>query len=302
MNQEKIGKFILNLRKEKNMTQQELAEKLKVTDRAISNWENGKNMPDLSLFKSICDVFDITINELLSGEKLQKDEYQEKLEENIINTVIYEKAKRKTYKKIFCYTLVTIIIFIIVLFGSLFIIDNERMSENKPVLFSTWGNKNYIFSYEYSKQNMDKYIKRYFLRNMAKTYTNDEGKTFNVVNFVVTHIFDIDRKSNEEIIVYLQAINGSRLEKYYDEDSINNFEMGMPVIRPYKIILKESENHYYEVVKVYEPDNKTGMEYIDAYLFMKKYFPKKVFKKADKFDKTLMHKEYYDMLSNYEYQ
>lgn len=302
MNQEKIGKFILNLRKEKNMTQQELAEKLKVTDRAISNWENGKNMPDLSLFKSICDVFDITINELLSGEKLQKDKYQEKLEENIINTVIYEKAKRKTYKKVLGYTLVTIIIFIIVLFGSLFIIDNERMSENKPVLFSTWGNKNYWSSYEYDIRNMEKYIKRYFLRNMPKTYTNDEAKTFNVVNFVVTHIFDIDRKNNEEIIVYLQAIKGSRLEKYYDEDNIINSEMGMAYIRPYKLILKESDNYYYEVVKVYEPDNKTGMENIDAYLFMKKYFPKKVFEKADKYDKTLMHQEYFDMLSNYEYQ
>lgn len=298
MNQEKIGKFILNLRKEKNMTQQELAEKLKVTDRAISNWENGKNMPDLSLFKAICDVFDITINELLSGEKLQKDEYQEKLEENIINTVIYEKSKRKTYKKVLCYTL-GIIIFIIVLFGSLFIIDNERMSENKPVLFSTWGNKNYWSSYEYDIRNMEKYIKRYFLINMDKTYTNDDGKTFNVVNFVVTHIFDIDRKSNEEIIVYLQVIKGSRLEKYYDEDIIG---VGIPDIRPYKIILRRNEDYAYEVVKVYEPDNKTGMKNIDAYLFMKKYFPKKVFEKVNKYDKTLMHQEYFDILSNYEYQ
>lgn len=299
MNQEKIGKFILNLRKEKNMTQQELAEKLKVTDRAISNWENGKNMPDLSLFKAICDVFDITINELLSGEKLQKDEYQEKLEENIINTVIYEKSKRKTYKKVLRYTLGTIIIFIIFLFGSLFIIDNERMSENKPVLFSTWGNKNYWPSYEYDIRNMEKYIKRYFLINMDKTYTNDDGKIFNIVNFVVTHIFDIDRKSNEEIIVYLQAIKGSRLEKYYDEGIISP---EMAYIRPYKIILRRNEDYEYEVVKVYEPDNKTGMENIDAYLFMKEYFPKKVFKIANKYDKTLMHQEYYNLISNYEYQ
>ena len=75
MNQEKIGKFICYLRKENKMTQQELAEKLNVTDRAISNWENGKNMPDLSLFKPICDIFNISINELLSGEKLQENEY-----------------------------------------------------------------------------------------------------------------------------------------------------------------------------------------------------------------------------------
>lgn len=55
MNQEKIGKFILKLRKEKNMTQKELANKIGVTDRAISKWENGRGLPDLSLMKPLCD-------------------------------------------------------------------------------------------------------------------------------------------------------------------------------------------------------------------------------------------------------
>ena len=93
MNQEKIGKFIAERRKEKKFTQSELAEQLGVTDRSISNWENGKNMPDLSLFKPLCEILDITINELLSGEKINKDNYQEKLEENIINTINYSNKK-----------------------------------------------------------------------------------------------------------------------------------------------------------------------------------------------------------------
>ena len=70
MNQEKIGKFIAENRKVKKITQLELAEQLGVTDRAVSNWENGKNMPDLSLFKPLCDILGITINELMSGEKI----------------------------------------------------------------------------------------------------------------------------------------------------------------------------------------------------------------------------------------
>ena len=74
MDQIKIGKFILELRKEKNMTQQELANVLGVTDRAISKWENGRGLPDLSLLKPLCDTLNITINELLSGEKLNKTE------------------------------------------------------------------------------------------------------------------------------------------------------------------------------------------------------------------------------------
>lgn len=93
MNQEKIGKFIAECRKNKKMTQAELAEKLGVTDKSIGNWENGRNMPDLSLFKPLCDELDITINELLSGEKLKKEEYQERLEENIINTIDFSTKK-----------------------------------------------------------------------------------------------------------------------------------------------------------------------------------------------------------------
>ena len=93
MNQEKIGKFITTCRKDKKMTQSDLAEKLGVTNKSISNWENGRNMPDLSLFKPLCDELDITINELLSGEKLKKKEYQEKFEENMINTINYSTKK-----------------------------------------------------------------------------------------------------------------------------------------------------------------------------------------------------------------
>ena len=87
MDQEKIGKFIAKCRKAKKITQSELAEQLGVTNRSVSNWENGKNMPDLSLFKPLCEILEITINELLSGEKLKKEEYQEKFEENFISLI-----------------------------------------------------------------------------------------------------------------------------------------------------------------------------------------------------------------------
>ena len=93
MNQEKIGKFIAECRKNKNMTQQDLAEKLGVSDRTIGNWENGRNMPDLSLFKPLCSELDISLNDLMSGEVVNNKEYQEKLEENIINTIDYTNKK-----------------------------------------------------------------------------------------------------------------------------------------------------------------------------------------------------------------
>ena len=64
MNQEKIGNYIKLKRKSKKITQEQLSEKLGVSNKAVSNWENGKNMPDLSLFKPLCEILDISINEL----------------------------------------------------------------------------------------------------------------------------------------------------------------------------------------------------------------------------------------------
>ena len=100
MNQEKIGKFIQKIRKEKKITQSELAEKLGVSDRTVGNWENGRNMPDLSLFKPLCNELGITINELLSGETIDKKDYQEKFEENIVNTIDYSNKRVNKYSNV----------------------------------------------------------------------------------------------------------------------------------------------------------------------------------------------------------
>ncbi|MGN0431519.1 MAG: helix-turn-helix domain-containing protein [Lachnospiraceae bacterium] len=84
MNQEKIGKFIATCRKEKGYTQAALAEKLGITDRAISKWENGKSLPDASIMLELCSELDINVNELLSGERLEMEHYQENAENNFI--------------------------------------------------------------------------------------------------------------------------------------------------------------------------------------------------------------------------
>lgn len=101
MDQIKIGKFIATCRKEKKMTQVQLANKLGVSDRSISKWETGKCMPDLSLFEPLCKELDINVNELLSGEKIKEENYSKKLEENIINTLDYTNNKiTKEHQKI----------------------------------------------------------------------------------------------------------------------------------------------------------------------------------------------------------
>ncbi len=73
MNQQKIGAFIAKLRKEKGLTQEQLAERLGVSNKSISRWENGNSMPDLSLLQYLCKEFEITISELLQGERIQKE-------------------------------------------------------------------------------------------------------------------------------------------------------------------------------------------------------------------------------------
>ena len=84
MDQIKIGKFIAELRKEKNMTQQQLGDKIGVSYKAISKWENGRGLPELSTLKPLSEELGISINELLSGEKIAKEDLQEKMEQLLV--------------------------------------------------------------------------------------------------------------------------------------------------------------------------------------------------------------------------
>ena len=100
MNQEKIGKFIAQCRKNKNITQEQLAEKLGVTNKSVSRWENGKNMPDYSILKELCNILDIDVNEFLSGEKIQKNEMQSYRIDNL-DSILKEYYKMKKERNIF---------------------------------------------------------------------------------------------------------------------------------------------------------------------------------------------------------
>ena len=95
-----LGSNIRFYRKKKAVTQEKLAERLGVTDKSVSRWENGKTMPDISLFKPLCKELNITINELLSGEKLDGLNYQDKLEENITNAIDLSAKKIEKFNKI----------------------------------------------------------------------------------------------------------------------------------------------------------------------------------------------------------
>ncbi|MBR2907565.1 MAG: helix-turn-helix transcriptional regulator [Clostridia bacterium] len=92
MDQIKIGKFISERRKAAGITQMQLAERLNITDRAVSKWETGKSLPDSSIMLALCDVLKITVNDLLSGEVVTMDHYNKELENNLLE-VVREKER-----------------------------------------------------------------------------------------------------------------------------------------------------------------------------------------------------------------
>ncbi len=96
MNQEKIGKFIANMRKAKKLTQEELSEKLGITKNAVSKWERGLCLMDMSLLRPLSEILGVSINEILSGEKIENNDIEEKSEENIIK--LTELVNLKTMK------------------------------------------------------------------------------------------------------------------------------------------------------------------------------------------------------------
>lgn len=103
MNQEKIGKFIAEKRKEEKLTQEQLAEKLNISKNAVSKWERGLNLPDVSIMQELCKILKITLNELFIGEKILDEQYKEVADNNLLdaleNSSFTLKEKISFYKK-----------------------------------------------------------------------------------------------------------------------------------------------------------------------------------------------------------
>lgn len=137
MNQEKIGKFIARCRKEKNLTQEQLADKLGITYKAVSKWECGKGLPDVSLYETICKELDISLNELFAGEYIKENQVIQKSEENIMNIVKEEKLKKKNLKMTIMILGVIIIVLIAIVLVT-FNIMKEYLTISKTFEFN-WG-------------------------------------------------------------------------------------------------------------------------------------------------------------------
>ena len=136
MDQVKIGKFIAECRKKNNLTQMQLAEKLNITDRAISKWENGKGMPDSSIMLDLCAELKISVNELLSGEVLEMNSYNEKLELNLIDMV---KQKEQSDNRLLKMEIVIGVLAGLVLFILIFVASFVEMADWLRILLIITG-------------------------------------------------------------------------------------------------------------------------------------------------------------------
>ncbi len=117
MDQIKIGKFIAECRKNKSMTQVELAEKLNVTDKAISKWENGRGTPDSSIMLKLCTELDISVNELLNGEMINMNDYNQNAEKKLLE---FKKIDENKNKKLLYSSIIILLLFLFVIIMGLY--------------------------------------------------------------------------------------------------------------------------------------------------------------------------------------
>lgn len=126
MNQVKIGKFIAECRKKNSLTQMQLAEKLNITDRAVSKWENGKAMPDSSIMLDLCNELKISVNDLLSGEVVTMKNYNENLEKNLLDMI---KEKEQADKRLLSLEIVIGVLSSIILLSLVFVASFVQMQD-----------------------------------------------------------------------------------------------------------------------------------------------------------------------------
>lgn len=205
MNTEKIGRFIAKKRKEKNLTQKELALKLNITDRAVSKWERGMGCPDISLLEELSKILDISIIELLNGEEV--DEINEK---NIIDSM---KFSKENYKNKIINNLNTILITIIIIIISILTFLNiiNSINLNKKGL----NNLNQL-NIENSLNNIENKIK--IIKNNKGKYSDDDYKKITI------YINSLNKLFSNETKQFLYKKNYTLKDYYKFKDySYNNF-------------------------------------------------------------------------------
>ena len=167
MDQEKIGKFIAKCRKDKKLTQEQLAEKLGITKNAVSKWERGISLMDLSLLQPLSEILEISVTELLNGEAIKENEINTKSETVLLNTIDYTSKEMKKIKR---NKIIIIPLTIIITILSVVLLDTFQaiIFKNSPII-----------SWREEQVDKDSYVDRGIL--MDTYYCTKEGDIVTVI-------------------------------------------------------------------------------------------------------------------------
>lgn len=243
MNQDKIGKFISERRKAKSLTQQELAKKLNVTDKAISKWENGRCLPDTLLLKPLCQELNITINELLSGEIIEKTEFIEKAEENIVNAMNFNNKIKKSKRKL---SIALITLYSIVCFFGYKLINYNYYKIIKMSSFDISISETFDKTLM-TKSNNEKYIslKNLSIRNDFQDFYKFkyQGTTSDNINYVL-----FDKLDKDEAILKI-SYDDSYLVKFISNLEFDKFGLKQSKLLNEKFFKKRNITNDIELIK-----------------------------------------------------
>lgn len=233
MDQQKIGRFIAQCRKEKSLTQEQLAEHLGISNRSVSRWENGNNLPDISLFQPLCDALEITIEELLDGEHKTNMEHKSPLPPHAVTeTQLQDYArylKRRSRHKVILLSLIVALflamvpIFVILVanktfFGSTY---HSDFHDNVHIQVPTWsfhrktgGLDTYYATFKTLRQNDD--VEVFIDRYLAQLEAFQVGEL--TYYYHPTYDFTIFRyRINNDGIGFVNTIYIGYHDGYFDE-------------------------------------------------------------------------------------
>ena len=211
MNVKRVGEFIKQKRKEKKLTQKELAEKLSITDRAISKWERGICCPDISILKELSSILEVSVNELLAGEEIEKLE-KEKTDDVLVDSVKqYTSIEKKKNKKL----LIITIIFVIFCMGLVFAmyLTYNQVNKNDNINWHSYSNKKILDKFFVALENYD-----------YETIKEMEFESYNTEQVQDTLIEDVNKCDEYKE----QRKNGERLSepgiicklKYFEDEGL----------------------------------------------------------------------------------
>ena len=249
MNQQKIGKFIQEKRKEKELSQLELAEKLGVSNRTISKWENGNSMPDYSIINDLCRELDISINELLSGENLTEENYQKKFEENFVSTIDYNNKKRNKKIRRFILLIVFLIIiyllykaFIAYLYYKDYMIHEDNSFPVNQNIETIKIKNNSLANTSALDNNLNIYIPEGF------ELVTDRAKSHYVMNDCEPYVKGLEDQDNFDamILICYHTIDIGNMEQLGIRSTI------FPWLDPYSLLEKYNIHDSVDMIKFYE--------------------------------------------------